>query len=47
MKPNKKFKRTCIRCGKKFIPTGPACKLCDACWFKIRKLSPNKRRWYK
>lgn len=30
----RKFKRVCIKCGKKFVNNGKNCKLCDVCWRK-------------
>jgi hypothetical protein len=33
---NKRLHRNCIMCGKRFQPTGKACKLCDAC-FEIKR----------
>jgi len=38
------FPKPCKKCGKKFQPTGKACKLCDACCAKSKINNGIKRR---
>lgn len=33
-----KLKKPCSKCGKVFIPTGKACKICDKCIKESRNL---------
>jgi hypothetical protein len=37
-----RFSKNCIRCNKKFIPSGKTTKLCDKCWYEMKKINGKK-----
>lgn len=40
----KKFRRPCNKCGEMYMPSGPATKLCDKCFYECYHKNSYKRR---
>jgi hypothetical protein len=36
--------RECNKCGEKFIPDGPKCRLCLKCWTNANKFNKRKKK---